>query len=92
MPRSWGSFWGNLSFFKLERGTNALQIEAGDCWSAEPEFKMEDEVRDGELHGSMYGLIDDNKLQAKFEGASTRDERLGGALKPLRQATMATAA
>ena len=31
---SWGTFWGQLGFFKLERGVNALQIEAGDCWWA----------------------------------------------------------
>jgi C1A family cysteine protease len=29
---SWGSYWGQLGFFKLQRGVNALQIESGDCW------------------------------------------------------------
>jgi hypothetical protein len=29
---SWGSYWGSLGFFKLQRGVNALQIESGDCW------------------------------------------------------------
>lgn len=29
---SWGTYWGELGFFKVERGVNALQIESGDCW------------------------------------------------------------
>lgn len=31
---SWGTYWGELGFFRLERGTDALQIESGDCWCA----------------------------------------------------------
>ena len=26
------SVQGDLGFFKLQRGVNALQLEAGDCW------------------------------------------------------------
>lgn len=29
---SWGTYWGELGFFRLERGTNALHIEEADCW------------------------------------------------------------
>lgn len=29
---SWGAYWGELGFFRVERGVNALQIESGDCW------------------------------------------------------------
>jgi len=29
---SWGTFWGDLGFFKVERGVNALRMEEGDCW------------------------------------------------------------
>ncbi len=29
---SWGTFWGDMGFFKLERGKDALFIENGDCW------------------------------------------------------------
>lgn len=29
---SWGTYWGELGFFKLQRGINALNLEAGDCW------------------------------------------------------------
>jgi hypothetical protein len=28
-------------FFRLVRGVNALQVEAGDCWYAEPTWDME---------------------------------------------------
>ena len=31
---SWGTYWGDLGFFKLERGTNSLYIENHDCWYA----------------------------------------------------------
>ena len=44
-------------FFELERGINSLQIEGSDCWYAEPEFRMEDEVLQGKLQGSMYGVV-----------------------------------
>eukprot|EP00882_Tetradesmus_deserticola_P001926 GHRQ01002065.1.p1 GENE.GHRQ01002065.1~~GHRQ01002065.1.p1 ORF type:complete len:548 (+),score=226.91 GHRQ01002065.1:231-1874(+) len=55
---SWGSYWGSLGFFKLQRGVNALQIESGDCWYANPEYSVETAVVQGELEGSMYGLED----------------------------------
>ncbi|KAF6257235.1 hypothetical protein COO60DRAFT_24079 [Scenedesmus sp. NREL 46B-D3] len=55
---SWGSYWGSLGFFKLQRGANALQIESGDCWYANPEYSVESAVMDGELEGSMYGFED----------------------------------
>ena len=29
---SWGTYWGDLGFFRLERGTNSLYIENNDCW------------------------------------------------------------
>ncbi len=60
-----GTFWGELGFFKLEKGINTLQIESGDCWYAEPEFKIEKEVREGDLVGSMYGLIPRNHSVAQ---------------------------
>jgi len=47
---------GELGFFKVERGTNALQIESGDCWAASVEHSVEDAVLNGTLEGSMYGL------------------------------------
>lgn len=41
-------------------GVNTLQIESGDCWYAVPEYEVEMEVREGNLVGSMYGLIPRN--------------------------------
>jgi C1A family cysteine protease len=29
---SWGTYWGELGFFRVQRGVNALQLESGDCW------------------------------------------------------------
>lgn len=55
---SWGTFWGELGFFRLARGENTFWIEEGDCWYAKPTFEMEEDVREGKLSGSMYGLID----------------------------------
>lgn len=53
---SWGTYWGDLGFFKLERGTNSLYIENNDCWYAEPSYEMEEDVLDRKLEGTMYGL------------------------------------
>jgi hypothetical protein len=53
-----GTFWGELGFFKMERGINALFLEDGDCWYAEPEFEMERKVRRGDLVGTMYGVVE----------------------------------
>lgn len=58
---SWGTYWGELGFFKLERGVNALQIESGDCWYAVPEYGVENQVVDGDWEGSMFGLKDGKK-------------------------------
>jgi len=49
---SWGIWWGEMGFFKIPRGRNALFIEAGDCWAATIEHAMEDDVRAGKLVGS----------------------------------------
>ncbi|GIL69750.1 hypothetical protein Vretimale_10232 [Volvox reticuliferus] len=61
---SWGTYWGEMGFFRVERGVNALQIESGDCWYAEPEWSMEQDVQSGKLHGSMYGIRDKNDPDA----------------------------
>lgn len=29
---SWGTFWGELGFFRIKRGINSLFLEDGDCW------------------------------------------------------------
>lgn len=53
---SWGTYWGNLGFFKVLRGINSMLIENGDCWYADPDLTMEEQVEDGEWMGSMDGL------------------------------------
>lgn len=45
-------------FLEIERGINSLQIEGSDCWYAEPDFAMEEEVLKDELQGSMFGVVD----------------------------------
>lgn len=33
---SWGTFWGEMGFFRVERGKDALFMENGDCWYPPP--------------------------------------------------------
>lgn len=54
---SWGTYWGEVGFFKLQRGVNALQIESGDCWWASPTWEDEKDVREGRLVGTMWGIM-----------------------------------
>jgi cathepsin X len=68
-----GTFWGELGFFKIEKGINALFLEDGDCWYAEPSFDMETEVRKGDLVGTMYGVVENDqaKLRPRADARST---------------------
>lgn len=34
-------YWGVNGFARILRGSNSQQIEAGDCWYAEPSWEME---------------------------------------------------
>lgn len=54
---SWGTYWGTMGFFLLERGSNALMIENGDCWWAVPTWQDEQDVRSGKLVGTMWGVM-----------------------------------
>jgi hypothetical protein len=54
---SWGTFWGEMGFFKVQRGNNHLMLEACDCWYGNPTWEMEKDVRSGMLGGSMYGTV-----------------------------------
>eukprot|EP01025_Chloroclados_australasicus_P006008 TRINITY_DN11975_c0_g1_i1.p2 TRINITY_DN11975_c0_g1~~TRINITY_DN11975_c0_g1_i1.p2 ORF type:complete len:236 (-),score=17.16 TRINITY_DN11975_c0_g1_i1:208-915(-) len=54
---SWGTFWGEMSFFKVQRGNNHLMLEACDCWYANPTWQMETDVLSGKLAGTMYGTV-----------------------------------
>lgn len=54
---SWGTFWGEMGFFKIQRGHNHMMLEACDCWYANPTWQMESDVLAGKLGGSMYGTV-----------------------------------
>lgn len=78
---SWGTYWGELGFFKLERGVNSLQIESGedgsgDCWWAEPDLRFEDEVVEGDWAGTMYGLKKNERRRGAGEASRAIDEAL----------------
>lgn len=60
---SWGTYWGDLGFFKVQRGVNALQIEAGDCWYATVSWQDEKDVRSGKKVGTMWGIMDKEKAE-----------------------------
>ncbi|KAG1673687.1 hypothetical protein FOA52_010555 [Chlamydomonas sp. UWO 241] len=53
---SWGTYWGTLGFFKVQRGINSMMMENGDCWYADPDVSVEEEVESGKMAGSMEGL------------------------------------
>ncbi|PSC75212.1 Cathepsin Z isoform A [Micractinium conductrix] len=61
---SWGTFWGDFGFFKIERGVNALRIEDGDCWYAAPTWQDEQDVRSGEKLGTMWGIFPKDEAEA----------------------------
>ncbi|KAL4420347.1 hypothetical protein ABPG77_006154 [Micractinium sp. CCAP 211/92] len=60
---SWGTFWGDLGFFKIERGVNALRMEEGDCWYAIPTWQDEQDVRSGKKVGTMWGIFDKEEAE-----------------------------
>ena len=68
---SWGTFWGELGFFRVQRGVNALFIEDGDCWYARPEHGMEERVIRGELSGTMYGVVEADKVKRVSSSSSS---------------------
>lgn len=35
---SWGEYWGDMGFFKIERGTNTQQVEADCAWAVVKDF------------------------------------------------------
>lgn len=80
---SWGSYWGELGFFRVERGAGgagALQIESGDCWYAIPEHGIEDAVANGTFTGSMDGLKKKKKKDKEDDGVVGGGGASGGSL------------
>lgn len=54
---SWGTYWGEEGFFKIPRGTNHMAIESA-CNYVDVETKMADDIHNGKLTGSMYGIVE----------------------------------
>ncbi len=89
---SWGTYWGELGFFKIERGTNALQLEAGDCWWAVPTWKDEKDVRDGKLVGTMWGVFTPEEASKMKPEAGTKPHEDGASSSLEQQDTISAAA
>ncbi|CAM9626680.1 unnamed protein product [Chrysoparadoxa australica] len=53
---SWGSYWGEEGFFKIERGVNLSLIE-NECFFAAVDVTEEQRVRGGGMTGGMHGLV-----------------------------------
>ncbi|KAG8467825.1 hypothetical protein KFE25_006877 [Diacronema lutheri] len=68
---SWGTFWGDNGWFRIERGVNALLIE-GACTSAVPTFDALDDELDGAQGGGPLGLA---QISPKGERWSHRPGR-----------------
>uniref|UniRef100_A0A7S0RGQ9 Peptidase C1A papain C-terminal domain-containing protein n=1 Tax=Chlamydomonas leiostraca TaxID=1034604 RepID=A0A7S0RGQ9_9CHLO len=85
---SWGQYWGVNGFFRLTRGRNSQQIEAGDCWYAVPTFDVETAVNNGELVGSMYGLKPAKKTPATSEDEGD-EQQAGQAMQEVRASASA---
>ncbi|CAM9875206.1 unnamed protein product, partial [Scytosiphon promiscuus] len=69
---SWGTFWGDQGFFKIERGVNLNFIES-ECYFPIPDFGDESLLADGHLTGSLHGLVPKNE-KAAAEGTLFRHQ------------------
>jgi hypothetical protein len=72
---SWGTYWGTMGFFMLERGTNALQIEGKDCWWAVPTWQDEQDVRSGVKVGTMWGIMTPEEAKKVIPEASKKPHK-----------------
>jgi len=60
---SWGTYWGQAGWAKLQRGTNALLSEA-DCAWAEPTWDELDGTLDSKILGSyVQGIASEKKFE-----------------------------
>lgn len=81
MAAAQGTFFGELGFFKLQRGKNQLMLEACDCWYANPTWDMEGEVLSGKLGGSMAGLVETGTRAAASPAERAQSKLLRSALR-----------
>ncbi|CAM9921792.1 unnamed protein product, partial [Discosporangium mesarthrocarpum] len=65
---SWGTYWGEQGFFKIQRGINLNSFES-ECYFAIPDVREENLVSTGVLTGSMYGL-ESKQPEAAAEGVN----------------------
>ena len=56
---SWGTYWGENSFFRIIRGVNNMMFES-DCTFALMDTTPIDRINNGEFIGGMYGLHQPN--------------------------------
>jgi len=54
---SWGTFWGDNGWFRIERGVNSLLVE-GACSSAVPTYDELEYALSGALGGGPTGLVE----------------------------------
>lgn len=70
---SWGSFWGDHGWFRIERGKNTLLIE-GACSAATPTYDGLDQELDGLQGGGTLGLADIEPKSARWSHRPHRSE------------------
>ena len=75
MRNSWGTFWGEMGFFKVPRGNNFMMLEACDCWYGNPTWHMEGLILDGSIGGSMAGTVKLDKHEAVGAGSHLQTVR-----------------
>lgn len=53
---SWGAYWGEMGFFRIELGKNLLMIESNTAWVTPKSFSVWDceEETDCRLRGNVY--------------------------------------
>ncbi|CAM9939112.1 unnamed protein product [Ectocarpus fasciculatus] len=69
---SWGTFWGDQGFFKIQRGVNLNFIES-ECYFPVPDYGDESLLADGDLTGSLHGLVPKGE-KAAAEGVFFRQQ------------------
>jgi len=69
---SWGNYFGDEGFFKIERGKNLMLIE-DDCWFMDVDWSEEKQLLEGDMVGSMYGLQNKSKHERMIDDEFRRN-------------------
>mmetsp|Transcript_32627 Transcript_32627/g.51233 ORF Transcript_32627/g.51233 Transcript_32627/m.51233 type:complete len:380 (-) Transcript_32627:144-1283(-) len=76
---SWGSYWGMNSFFKVERGANALRIEESCHWVTPDIHEAELVLGSDPLYGgSLFGIKENYSPNAKAYRFANLDRLAAG--------------